>query len=1765
MGKEMARHSDRPIFETLEPRLLLDGSPVLDDVLPLPIDGGTVSLAVYSLTVGVSENLVPDGVNDPASWELRGAGLDDTFDTTDDKIIGLATDPEYVSGTTISLGISPGPLQVGWYRFTAYASLLMDMDGYHLDGDGDGTEGGDYIRTFQIATSPGVTIENTDNDTLATATALPWPFLEDPSGSGNFVGRGLGSIEPSSDLDWWSFEALAGDVISVSVDTPDSDMNPYLELYNAGAGRLVYDHDSGPFYDAFISGYAIAGSGTYYARVSRASATGSYELRVDLARGIDLESDANYANDSIAGADPLTLTLGDPGHQVGTVAGTIMAREGSNTDEDVFLLGTLSAGNVVELNVRLPSTSSWNGVVTVVDASGAVVADEDGNASDGHFLGTVPADGAYYAKVESLWGYNGHTYLLTDLSMNWSDAESYAQSLGGHLATINDQAEQDWVQSTFSPFGGLWNGLNDETEEGTWGWSSGEPVTYTNWASGQPDNSGNEDYVQMWSSDLWYDRSASYTSRGLIELDGVGTGESGAGPWAQYLLDVDVADLVAPTVTGVSPLPADGGGTDVVVDKLTVTLSEDLDPATVNVNNRMVWSHGGHFYAMTNSNVSWGDAEGQAQSLGGHLVTINDQAEQEWVYETFQRFGSVWLGMTDEAVEGTWVWSSGEAVVYTNWASGQPASHPVYDYGYMDSSSGQWYGYGQTGTAYRGIIELEGPDADGDLVPDVLDAYPSDSLNNFDLREAGTDGAFDTSDDAIYRLTLDPTYTTGTSVGLFIQGGPLANGHYRFTANNVLTDRSGNPLDGDGNGMGGDAYQHVFDVAIPSGMTFEGGNNDIRGTATPLPLAEDPAGSGNFIGRGLGSIQPSSDLDWWSFEALAGDVISVSVDTPDSDMNPYLELYNAGAGRLVYDHDSGPFYDAFISGYAIAGSGTYYARVSRASATGSYELRVDLARGIDLESDANYANDSIAGANGLNWATVGTHRTATIAGTIMAPESGNVDEDYFSLGTVQGGETVFLSLRLPESSTLRPIIEIRNSAGGVVSVAPNPSEAVARVDITANGTYYAVVVAMSGQGTRGHYLLDAAVWPTGELEFADLVPSEVAGPAMASSGETVTFTWEVGNYGTGVTDADSWYDRVVLSSNDCYGDGDDVYLGSVRHDGALAVGTPAYASQLEVQLPLGISGDYWVFVEADETKAVFEYIFEGNNIASGASQISIEIPPYGDLAASNVGSPTIGVAGQPYSVTWSVTNLGNGTTGDGTPGGDVAAWTDRIVFSRNTILGDGDDVLVANVPRTGALEAGEGYAGSWTGNLPAGLSGDYHMIVVTDVSDDVYEYMDAESNVSLGTGTVAVAPAVFADLAVTAFTAPAAASVGEQIPVSWTVENTTDAWAATPVSQWHDRVVLSQDAVYGNGDDRTIGEFLHSGALGIGETYDGSGTVTVPTNVSGPYYLFLVTDARGAVYEWTHEGNNASAPASLEVRLPDLEISALADPGSIVVGDAFAVSWTVSNIGSGEAFANWYDRVYLSQDAVLDGGDLALGSAFYRPGHPGAMASYSPNVSVSVPTSYLNEGPHWLIVKTDVAGSQVESSEANNIAMTPVAVSLPPHPDLEVASVPVPASDGWSGQPLEVRWTAANTGDATASGSWLDTVYLSTDGTVDGAIKSVAFARPTALGPGESYEQQVSLTLPNGIEGTYYFVIKVDSQGQVAEFDGEGNNILASGPFQAQNHTCQDAGQRLGQHNPADGLPARGPHGDAHGAKSLRDCSQGFLRGADDHRQSHDR
>ena len=506
-------------------------------------------------------------------------------------------------------------------------------------------------------------------------------------------------------------------------------------------------------------------------------------------------------------------------------------------------------------------------------------------------------------------------------------------------------------------------------------------------------------------------------------------------------------------------------------------------------------------------------------------MTIDDAAEQAWLQATFQRFGSAWIGLTDQAVEGTWTWADGTAVSYTNWQSGQPYGYSDYDHAYL--SGEKWYSTTNTGlgTSGRGIIEFTGADSDADGLPDVLDAYPADPYNNWTLQSAGADGVFDTADDGHYRLVLATPYTGGTTVQLRIEGGEfgtpasLGDGQYRFTANTTLTDLVGNVLDGNGDGTGGEAYSRTFTIDLPAGQTFEGENNDSQLQATLLPMAEDPAGSGLAVGFGVGRQDPAvyqntwSDPDWWRVELQAGDLVSVSVDTPASNVDSYVELYNAAGQQLTGNDDSGPDADAFISHYAVTESGSYYVRVGKgyySSESGDYALRVERARGIQLESDASYQNDAISGANALALTQAGTHQTATVAGTVMAPSGSNLDEDVFALGVFNTGNVVELNTRLPGTSTLVPKVTLLDAAGQVIADSDgNPGDGHVLATLAGDGAIYARVESgIWEHGGHRYVLTDGAMTWTAAEAYA-----QTLGGHLVTVDDAAEQAWLTSNFG----------------------------------------------------------------------------------------------------------------------------------------------------------------------------------------------------------------------------------------------------------------------------------------------------------------------------------------------------------------------------------------------------------------------------------------------------------------------------------------------------------------------------------------------------------------------------------------------------------------------------------------------------------------------------
>ena len=113
----------------------------------------------------------------------------------------------------------------------------------------------------------------------------------------------------------------------------------------------------------------------------------------------------------------------------------------------------------------------------------------------------------------------------------------------------------------------------------------------------------------------------------------------------------------------------------------------------------------GNRYAVT-APMTWQQAEQVAVLEGGHLATIRSGAENAWASQTFG--ANFWIGLNDLAVEGAYVWSSGDLSAYRNWAPGEPQNDPAQDGVHLWSAyPGQW-GDRQTSFPTPGLVEVSG-------------------------------------------------------------------------------------------------------------------------------------------------------------------------------------------------------------------------------------------------------------------------------------------------------------------------------------------------------------------------------------------------------------------------------------------------------------------------------------------------------------------------------------------------------------------------------------------------------------------------------------------------------------------------------------------------------------------------------------------------------------------------------------------------------------------------------------------------------------------------------------------------------------------------------------------------------------------------------------------------------------------------------------------------------------------------------------------------
>lgn len=217
--------------------------------------------------------------------------------------------------------------------------------------------------------------------------------------------------------------------------------------------------------------------------------------------------------------------------------------------------------------------------------------------------------------------------------------------------------------------------------------------------------------IQISALRRYPDRTGSGSSSSTGETDANGYFVYGLDRTAFYTVTVDYQEFTATAepfllrkgenkeglifTLGKRSTPADAAAARVEVSEQASapSVSGDIGAWVVNPAN-------GHAYKRIRCE-SWDDANSQAAAEDAYLVSITDAAEQEWLIKTFKP-QHCWIGLTDYAKEGEWVWASGEPVTYTNWGPNEPKDA---DWGDEDfvliEYSGEWSDAGPGSIEWR--------------------------------------------------------------------------------------------------------------------------------------------------------------------------------------------------------------------------------------------------------------------------------------------------------------------------------------------------------------------------------------------------------------------------------------------------------------------------------------------------------------------------------------------------------------------------------------------------------------------------------------------------------------------------------------------------------------------------------------------------------------------------------------------------------------------------------------------------------------------------------------------------------------------------------------------------------------------------------------------------------------------------------------------------------------------------------------------------------
>ncbi|MHC1708715.1 MAG: CARDB domain-containing protein [Bacteroidales bacterium] len=593
----------------------------------------------------------------------------------------------------------------------------------------------------------------------------------------------------------------------------------------------------------------------------------------------------------------------------------------------------------------------------------------------------------------------------------------------------------------------------------------------------------------------------------------------------------------------------------------------------------------------------------------------------------------------------------------------------------------------------------------------------------------------------------------------------------------------------------------------------------------------------------------------------------------------------------------------------------------------------------------------------------------------------------------------------------------------------------------------------------------------------DLRVAKIIVQNSAFSGQPVSITWHVKNFGLANTGNLSWNDRVYFSQDEVF-NSSAVNLGTFSHSGDLPQDS-LYIMTRTIGIPNYIFGRFYFYVVTDVYNQVYEHALENNNMLQSDS-IVIYLTPPPDLVTTAVIAPPNASNRENVTIQWTVQNQGvNPATGN---------WYDRIYITNSLTLNTSTAFFVGSVIHHGPLAPDDAYTTSLQVTIPSQITGQYYFFVFTDALLNVFEFNQEENNIKRCNNATNI---LGADLISTQFVVPATGGSGQSVSLSY---YSTNQGQGKIIGNWIDRIYISAQETFSELTSTLIKvNVFNDQLIPSGDSILRNFSLVFPDGISGTFYLFIVSDFNNTIFEPGHEDNNVTRSQPIIIELtpwPDLVVTDISySEDTVTPGFPFELTYTIKNQGPGPLTGiPWFETLSLS--------------ANYSVMHPVVYSfkvwdsvtllpneSFSRTITVIIP-SYVSSGNYYWWVKTDSDNSVYEHTDEGNNQSPGLQIFVEPYPpvDLVAANLSYPGT-GMSGSIVPINWTVQNDGSVpTIHNYWRDFFYLSPDtlpnpetdiyiGFVDNSI---------GLNPGNSYTKNISVALPNGISGIYYLYIYAD-------------------------------------------------------------------------------